>query len=105
MNTHAYVTVFRLDSELRKWIDTYPTDNATNTSAKISDDSKLTSWPLIFASHKKVKKNSLGRRFHTSAEMLVIFDKRRCDITSVKFISPVAYCQILIYAKFEKNIR
>lgn len=59
----------RLDSELRKWIDTYPADNATNSSSKFSNDSKLTAWPMIFSSNKKEKKNILNRRPYDGAEI------------------------------------
>ena len=65
--------LFRLDTELRKWIDTYPVDNTTKASSKLTDDSKLTAWPMMFSSNKKVKKNTLGRRAYGNGEMLVIF--------------------------------
>ncbi len=51
---------YRLNSELRKWIDAYPSDNTTNGAVKFADDLKEAPWSPV--SDKKTGKRDIPRK-------------------------------------------
>lgn len=64
---------YRLDSELRKWIDAYPIDNTTHSTSKGTKDFKNVPWPLSFSSPQNESKRPLKKKVPINPT-LYVFD-------------------------------